>query len=56
VVAQGSQYYIKKKPSQKITGGVTQVVDPEFKPQCHKKIKKFSRKVCFEPGTSGSHL
>jgi hypothetical protein len=28
---------LKKKPSQKRAGGVAQGVDPEFKPQYHKK-------------------
>jgi hypothetical protein len=30
----------KKKPSQKRIGGMAQGVDPEFKPQYHKKKKK----------------
>jgi hypothetical protein len=30
----------KKKPSLKSAGGVTQSVEPEFKPQYHKKKKK----------------
>jgi hypothetical protein len=29
--------YLKKNPSQKRAGRVTQVVGPEFKPQHHKK-------------------
>jgi hypothetical protein len=32
--------YLEKKPSQKRTGGVAQSVNPEFKPQYHKKRKK----------------
>jgi hypothetical protein len=32
--------YLKKKHSQKRTGGVTQGVGLEFKPQYHKKKKK----------------
>jgi hypothetical protein len=31
---------ISKNPSQKRAGGMVQGVDPEFKPQYHKKIKK----------------
>jgi hypothetical protein len=31
---------LKKSPSQKRAGGVTQGVGPEFKPQYHKKKKK----------------
>jgi hypothetical protein len=32
--------YLKKKKSQKRSGGVAQGVGPEFKPQYHKKKKK----------------
>jgi hypothetical protein len=39
--ANSSQDPISKKPSQKITGGVAQGVGPEFKPQYHKKKKKW---------------
>jgi hypothetical protein len=38
--ANSSRDPILKKPSQKRAGGVAQGVDPEFKPQHHKKKKK----------------
>jgi hypothetical protein len=38
--------YLKKNPSQKRADGVTQGVDPEFKPQyCKKKKKNFEQSV-----------
>jgi 2-iminoacetate synthase ThiH len=50
IMAQGQPRQIvletlsRKNPSQKSTGGVTQVVGPEFKPEyCKKKKKKKSR-------------
>jgi hypothetical protein len=35
--ANSSQGTVSKNPSQKRAGGVTQGIDPEFKPQYHKK-------------------
>jgi hypothetical protein len=38
--ANSLQDSVSKNPSQKGTDGVVQGVDPEFKPQYHKKTKK----------------
>jgi hypothetical protein len=39
--AQANRSYLRKKPvTKKRAGGVAQGVDPEFKPQNHKKKKK----------------
>jgi hypothetical protein len=45
--ANSSQDPISKNPSQKRAGGVAQCVNPEFKPQYHKKKKK--RKKSLRP-------